>query len=236
MDSKWGIENLFRRLWELSRGQAQLPKVHAPRVSSSSAYWEARYARGGDSGSGSSGELANYKGEFIQHFLDANEIEAVIDLGCGDGRQLSRIRVRKYFGLDVSKSLIQNLQKQYAHDTGKQFVMMDEWDGEKADCVLSLDVIYHLVEDRTYHEYMTRLFEWAKEFVVIYSSNFNSVEWGGHVRHRKFTNWVSQNALDFTLIESYKNPFSSRKVDLRSRTSAEFFVYKRIPRAITLVE
>jgi hypothetical protein len=39
------------------------------------------------------------------------------------------------------------------------------------DLELSLDVIYHLVEDEVFDAYMRSLFAHAGRFVVIYSSN-----------------------------------------------------------------
>jgi hypothetical protein len=117
-------------------------------------------------------------------------------------------------------------------NAGKLFSLIEEWDGQRADCTLSLDVIYHLVEDKVYHDYMTKLFEWAQIFVVIYSSNFNSGNWGGHVRHREFTTWIRDNAKDFSLVHKEKNPYSLDRGRDKTRTSAGFFVYKRNSRII----
>ena len=58
---------------------------------------------------------------------------------------------------------------------------------------LSLDVIYHLVEDNIYQKHLKLLFEQSKRFVLIYSSN-REEEAGGpaHVKHRKFTDDVAR--------------------------------------------
>lgn len=37
---------------------------------------------------------------------------------------------------------------------------------------MSLDVIYHLIEDEIYNKYMNNLFMAAEKYVFIYSSNF----------------------------------------------------------------
>ena len=70
---------------------------------------------------------------------------------------------------------------------------MKEYLGETADLALSLDVIYHLVEDNVFEEYMTILFNAAQRYVIVYSSNTDSQPWlqKPHVKHRKFTPWVS---------------------------------------------
>ena len=51
-------------------------------------YWNERYSSGGNSGTGSYGELAFYKADFINKFIDANQILSVVEFGCGDGNQL----------------------------------------------------------------------------------------------------------------------------------------------------
>ena len=54
--------------------------------------------------------------------------------------------------------------------------------------LLSLDVIYQLVEDEVFERHMRQLFSASHRFVIIYSSNFaqppDSAE--PHVEHREF--------------------------------------------------
>jgi hypothetical protein len=56
---------------------------------SSETYWIARYKRGGDSGRGSYGKLAQFKAGVINKFVEANKINTIIEFGCGDGNQLT---------------------------------------------------------------------------------------------------------------------------------------------------
>ena len=56
----------------------------------SGAYWSARYRRGETSGSGSYGENAKYKADFLNGFVQENGINSVIEFGCGDGAQQSK--------------------------------------------------------------------------------------------------------------------------------------------------
>lgn len=48
---------------------------------------------------------------------------------------------------------------------------MDAYANETADLTLSLDVIYHLIEDNVFFTYMDRLFDSSTKFVIIYSLN-----------------------------------------------------------------
>ena len=54
----------------------------------SSKYWEDRYKNGGNSGAGSYNTLAKFKASVINHFIENNKIQSLIDYGVGDGNQL----------------------------------------------------------------------------------------------------------------------------------------------------
>lgn len=72
---------------------------------------------------------------------------------------------------------------------------------------MSLDVIFHLVEDAVYETYMRTLFGAAIGFVIIYSSNTEEemCRFEPHIRHRKFTNWININLDDWRLIDFIPN-------------------------------
>lgn len=53
--------------------------------STSSNYWESRYQEGGNSGHGSYGELAQYKADFLNSFVQENHVESAIEFGSSDG-------------------------------------------------------------------------------------------------------------------------------------------------------
>ena len=72
----------------------------------------------------------------------------------------------------------------------------------------NIDVIYHLVEDDVYHNYMNQLFSSSKKYVIIYSSNFDDLESNNvvaHVKHRKFSKWVEENISEFEFIKHIPN-------------------------------
>jgi hypothetical protein len=56
----------------------------------SAEYWKERYAAGGSSGAGSYNKLAEFKAEVINDFVVRNQVQTVIEYGCGDGNQLER--------------------------------------------------------------------------------------------------------------------------------------------------
>ncbi len=68
---------------------------------------------------------------------------------CGDGNQLALARCPIYVGFDVS-STVRMCRARFARDTTKPFATIEEYVGETAELALSLDVVYHLVEDAIY--------------------------------------------------------------------------------------
>lgn len=196
---------------------------------SSGDYWETRYKEGGNSGSGSYDELAEFKAEVINQFVNKNGIHDVIEFGCGDGNQLTYFDFKSYLGFDISPTIIALCTDKYRKDASKHFKVVDSYDNELADLTMSLDVIYHLVEDDVYNEYMFKLFNSSKDYVIVYSSNESEHENNGiakHVKHRKFTDWVKQNAPEFELIEKVPNryPYDGNG----AKTSyADFYMFKK---------
>jgi len=131
----------------------------------SATYWEERYHNSGTSGAGSYGILAEYKADFINKFCISHNINKVIELGCGDGNQLSLCSYREYIGLDVSCTAIELCKQKFTGDESKSFFAMngalspEEIDAMRSDLALSLDVIFHLVEDRVFEDYMIFAFQ-----------------------------------------------------------------------------
>lgn len=102
---------------------------------------------------------------------------------------------------------------------------------ETANLTLSLDVIYHLVEDVTFTEYMERLFHSSEKFVIIYASNYDKqvMVYGkiSHVRHRKFTDWIDQNATNFKLIAHIPNKYPSTESEPDMTSFADFYIFQK---------
>ena len=165
----------------------------------SSTYWEKRYQQGKTSGVGSYGRLAEFKAEVLNDFVAKNEIESVIEFGCGDGTQLSLANYPRYVGVDVAQGSMAICEKRFAGDDTKKFFLTTKLpkDIGKFHLALSLDVVYHLVEDAVFEAYMRSLFAHASKYVVIYSSNKTEVSGVPHVRHRRFTDWIKSNALQW---------------------------------------
>ncbi len=199
-----------------------------PEFQNSKDYWERRYALGGDSGAGSYNHLARFKADVLSTFVAAENITSVIELGCGDGNQLALADYPSYVGFDVSPSALALCRSRFAHDPTKSFELLDNYDGRRSDLVLSLDVIYHLVEDAVFEDHMRMLFGAADRFVIIYSSDTEDNESNAarHVRHRNFTRWISANQKDWTLYRRIANQFPSRGNEVAGSFS-DFYIFRR---------
>lgn len=215
------LSNLARQAYWKIKGSRQFP--------GSLNYWEGRYAAGGNSGVGSYDKLSEFKAEVINAIVAENGVTSVIEFGCGDGNQLKLAVYPEYIGIDVSQTAISICKKKFSHDSQKRFKLASEYGGEKADLSLSLDVIYHLVEDQVFDAYMKTLFKAANRYVCIYSSNTdeNPGHEGTHVRQRKFTKWIDENLSGWEMIDYIPNRYP---YDEKNKTGSisDFYIYKKV--------
>tara|TARA_B100001559_G_C16467204_1_gene607157 strand:+ start:544 stop:1125 length:582 start_codon:yes stop_codon:yes gene_type:complete len=182
--------------------------------------WETRYITGGNSGSGSYGVLCDYKAEFINTFINDKNIKSMIEFGSGDGNQMEHFKIDNYIGVDISEYIINICKQKYKDIANKNFITYDEYykNSNKYDLSVSLDVIYHLVEDAVYIKYMDDLFNSTNKFVIIYSTDWSEKNNGSHVYHRNFTKYIDVKFKNAKLIHHEPNKYPSL-------STAEFYIY-----------
>lgn len=187
-----------------------------------------RYRAGGHSGAGSYGRLAAFKADFLNALVRDNAIGSVIEFGCGDGSQLALLEVADYVGLDVAPAAVARCRARFAGQPGRDFRLMAERGGlAAAELGLSLDVVYHLVEDAVFADYMQALFDHAWRFVVVYASDTDA-EWpSAHVRHRRFTAHVAQHFPEWQLAAVVPNIFPYDPQRPGHTSFAAFHVYRQ---------
>jgi SAM-dependent methyltransferase len=200
--------------------------IPSRRFPGSRQYWEKRYQGGGNSGDGSYRELAEFKAQIVNALVRQHEVRSVIEFGCGDGNQLTLASYPSYLGFDVSAKAVALCRSRFRDDPDKSFRMADDYKGERADLALSLDVVFHLVENSVFDAYMSRLFDSAERLVVVYASNTNEnpSPRPAHVRHRKFSAWVDKNRPDWRLLDYIPNRFPFLG-DTKTGSFSDFFVY-----------
>lgn len=201
------------------------------RFDNSHQYWKERYEQGGDSGEGSYGALARYKARYLDTLIRDQNIHSVIEFGCGDGHQASMLTIDTYTGIDISDLCIEKCRATLSRK-GWRFMLLEEYnqlDGHPAhDLAISLDVVYHLVEDATYYAYLNTLFRSSDRFVLIYSSNFSRYDEDvPHVRHREFVADVAKRFPTWAMIATEQNPYAKDPRSMNYGSFAQFFLFQR---------
>ncbi len=191
-------------------------------------YWQNRYRQGGVSEEGSVGILAQYKANIINQFITDNAIASVIEVGCGDGDQLALLNCAEYTGVDISEQVLESCRNRFKNDPSKSFMRLAELGDRQSDLALSLDVVYHLVEDEVFHAHMQQLTVSASQFLIVYSSNTDKQQLiqGKHIRHRKFTDWLEKHASNWKLDEHIPNKYPYRGND-STGSFADFYIFRK---------
>lgn len=195
---------------------------------SSQLYWEKRYINGRNSGAGSYGRLAEYKSRYINDLVSARKIKSVIEFGSGDGNQASLFNFSNYTGVDVSALMVEKCSERFKDRKGWTFIDAANYKStKKYDLSMSLDVIYHLIEDAVFDSYMHRLFAASKRFVLIYASDFDAPGPAVHVRHRNFSNWIAQHKPGWECVDAPEHPYPMIEGSNPNKTSfASFKLYE----------
>jgi SAM-dependent methyltransferase len=192
----------------------------------STEYWRGRYEAANNPGSGSRGHLATYKASFVNKFIALNNVASVIDFGCGDGAQLALLDPPVYIGLDVSDIALARCRRATEGREGLSFQNIGNLDRlARCDLSMSLDVLYHLVEDRVFETYVRNLFLFARKFCIIYSSNGGGRWTAAHVRHRVFTDFIASALPEWRLAAHVPNAYPFLESDKDNTSFADFFVY-----------
>mgnify|MGYP003481641806 CR=1 FL=1 len=161
-------------------------------------YWLRRYRFGGHSGAGSRGAEAEFKAAFVNTLCQELQLDTLAELGCGDGQNAQLLRVGRYLGLDISPRALSLAAGRCRDRAGFDFALIRGLDtsgvrgrvaerlGELPSLTLSMDVIFHLVEDEVFRRYLDTLFASSRKYVAIYSTDHDETG-AAHVRHRHFT-------------------------------------------------
>jgi len=191
-------------------------------------YWVSRYENGGNSGVGSKNVLNLFKTTFTNSLIEKLHIKSIIDFGCGDGNFANNIRVSKYVGVDVSTVVLDSLKNAFQNDASREFYLLSE-QFNACELSISMDVIYHLIDQSAFEDYMKHLFKFAERYVLIYSSNFINLgptfQTASHIKHRDFDRYVPDG---FSFVQKFENLFPYDPEKPNSTSWSDFWLYKRI--------
>jgi len=201
------------------------------RFINSKQYWENRYFFGGNSGRGSYKEEALIKADFVNNSISKYNINSIVDIGCGDGNNLMLFDQVDYIGIDPSETIINLNKKKFIRDNQKKFYLLNgnqieiakianNFISNRNSITLSLDIIFHLVEDYSYHDHIELINNINSNYCLIvstnYEANYNLAT--PHVRHRKFSRDFESNCWSLINKKVIKNCPAKREVHLFKRT------------------
>ena len=100
---------------------------------------------------------------------------------------------------------------------------------KKADLSISLDVIFHIIEDKAFYLYMNNLFNSSNKYIIIYSSNTDKRKSGMFVKHRKFTDWIDKfMSINWRMIKYIPNKYSLDSKLNGTKSYSDFYIYEKI--------
>ena len=139
---------------------------------------------------------------YINNFIDQNNIKTILDIGCGDGLMLSNIGLKddvKITGIDVSKIAINQAKHKFKDKSNYNFFNIDAMNYkhyENYDLVLIKDVFQHLPY-RDIYNIITSCSSKSKYYIVCNDvpSTAKDIH-RGHHRPIDITDIFSETAID----------------------------------------
>lgn len=136
-------------------------------------------------------------------------------------------------GVDVSPTAVNMCRQKYKDDESKDFYELALYQQNqkdvKYDMSLSLDVIFHLIEDDVFETYMNNLFDSSSKYVCIYSNNYEDEYYGEHQKNRKFTEWIVNRRKNWELVKFVKQkyPYDPKVKDEIDTSISDFYFFQK---------
>lgn len=145
---------------------------------------------------------ARLRADIVNLIVLQSEIVSAIELGCGDGRYLDMLHIPQYLGFESSETALEACRKRHASDDSKRFLAMQALADNKADLVMSFDVLQRLTDTRLFASYMNRLFDASRQLVLIQAPNppEEGAKPDAAPQHRTVTGWIARHRPDFVFL------------------------------------
>ena len=123
--------------------------------------WGTNFANMGSSGPGSHMSQAREYFEFLQDFINHNEIKSIQDIGCGDFQFMRHLKLNdstNYLGIDCVKSLVKFNNKEFGKSNIKfKYKEISKHTFEYSELYILKDTLQHLTNDIVYNflDYIT---------------------------------------------------------------------------------
>jgi 2-polyprenyl-3-methyl-5-hydroxy-6-metoxy-1,4-benzoquinol methylase len=128
-------------------------------------FWNSRYRNNPElgSGPGSRGEISFIKKKIINDLISSNEVESVLDYGCGDLFCVNPMATQTYIGVDISDVVLKMNRDKFPERT---FIRPEELTQRKFDLVICQDVLIHQDTEDKFFNLFNRCLESANKFFI----------------------------------------------------------------------
>lgn len=130
-------------------------------------YWDQRYINDGTSGAGSIGDYRDFKWSIIDKHVPF--LQSVVDVGCGDISFWERRECKNYTGIDISRAIIERnriLRPDWEFIWSNAETRIEEL---SKDTVFCFDVLFHIMNDKTYLKILENLTYYSRNHIFIYT-------------------------------------------------------------------
>lgn len=199
-------------------------------------YWNKRYLTTNfGSGGGSIGKSQEWKWNVIKEYL-SEDLNDIIDVGCGDLQFIEGQQIRKYLGIDFSEAIVNKNKELY---TDYQFILSpaDTYLDISAKTVFCLDMLFHIMAEEQLIKILENLTRYSEKWIVIYTwykNPFQSFPFAKkHIRNRNFKKAVQSFLGKITTDNDYQTYHDFQKYFyLFEEKNFELILFKKAPRII----
>lgn len=134
-------------------------------------YWDMRYKFGGISGSGSVGKIRADKWVIMDKYID--NIDDIIDVGCGDLVFWGNRMPKNYTGIDISSYRIEKNQELYPDKLFITSPAQIRLDLPPTKIVTCMDVLQHIMNDKIFEDIIYNLIHYSSKWIFIHTWKTN---------------------------------------------------------------
>jgi SAM-dependent methyltransferase len=144
------------------KGRSRSERVNNPGFNNRE-FWDHRYLTNFDLGSGigSRGKNLSHKRRILLDFLQRNEFNSILDIGCGDCQTVADINFlrKQYRGIDISVIAIEHNRRRFPERTFScvDVLQAEHLDDLKSDITVCFEVLIHQHKLDDYHRFVRNL-------------------------------------------------------------------------------
>ena len=110
---------------------------------------------------------------YINNFIKEHNIKSLLDFGCGDFNIGSKLNIDMYYGVDISKDLIEYNKLKYEDELHKFIFNNESYNNlPSTDLIIIKEVLQHLDNDKI-KEILDHLIHITNKYIIIFDTSYN---------------------------------------------------------------